>query len=227
MEKEIEEKTSLGEKRISKTIIEYINFILSIAGFLSLISGIIYSLGYIKIPLKYPIFIFCISISFYLLLNAESIIESKKKSKFLIFSTSIALVLVGIFIMANWGADFKPDVKIDFSDKAYINEDITGTATNIPDGYNLWILVYPKTAQKYYPQHDSIKIQDGKWSIKIRLGNENNTGEKFDIVAVLADQNANEMFETYKSYCDTGNCPGMIGIPEGAEIYDTFEVTRI
>ncbi|WP_321416475.1 hypothetical protein [uncultured Methanomethylovorans sp.] len=227
METEREEKTSIGEQGKSKTIIEYINIILSISSFLSLISGVIYSLGYIRVPLKYPIFIFCISISFYLLLNAESIIESKKKSKFLIYSLTIVFVLVGMFIMANWGADFKTDVKIDFSDKAYMNENITGTATNIPDGYKLWVLVYPKTAQKYYPQYDSIKIQDGKWSVPIRIGNENNTGEKFDIVAVLANQNANEIFESYKSYCDTGNCPGMIGIPEGAEIYDTFEVTRI
>jgi len=227
MEKEREGKTYIDEKRIPKTIIEYINIILSIAGFLSLISGIIYSLGYIRIPLKYPIFIFCISISFYLLLNAESIIESKKKSKFLIFSISIALVLVGIFIMANWGADFKTDVKINLPQKAYIEEDITGTATNIPDGYKLWILVYPNTAQKYYPQHDSIKIQDGKWSIKIRLGNENNTGEKFDIVAIIADEKANNELESYMDSCANGYCPGLYDLPEGTSIKDSIEVTRI
>lgn len=227
MEKESKGKTSIGDKNILKIIITYINIVLSITGFGSLISGIINSLGYIIIPPKYPVFIFCISIAFYLLLNIESIIESKKKTQILIYSIAIGLVLVSILNFANWGADFKPDVKINLPHKAYIEEDIIGTATNIPDGYKLWILVYPNTAQKYYPQHDSIKIQDGKWSIKIRLGNENNTGEKFDIVAIIADEKANNELESYMDSCANGYCPGLYDLPEGTSIKDSIEVTRI
>jgi len=204
-----------------------VSIISSAGAILSGVLSVVSYLGYLAIPFKYFALVFCILVALYLALNTESICVSKNKTKFLVYSNIFVVVLLAILFMANWGTDFKTKVEIDFDGKAYIDENIKGTATNIPDGYQLWILVYPKTAQKYYPQHDSIEIQDGKWSIPIRIGNENNVGEKFDIVAVLADQNANEKFELYKGYCDTGSCPGMADIPEGAEICDSIEITRI
>lgn len=225
MEKERENHTN--EQRKPKTIIEYINIILSITGFLSLISGIINSLGYIRFSPKYTIFIFCISVAFYLLLNIEAIIESKKKTKNLVYLIAISLVLVGIFNMANWGADIKQNVQINLPQKVFINEDITGTATNIPSTSKLWIMVYSIPAQRYYPQHNSIEIQNGIWSIPIGVGSQNETEKKFEIVAVIADEKANNELKSYMSDCANGYCLGLSDLPEGAVIKDSIVVTRI
>lgn len=225
MEKERENHTN--EQRKPKTIIEYINIILSITGFLSLISGIINSLGYIRFSPKYTIFIFCISIAFYFLLNIEAIIESKKKTRNLIYLVAVILFLVGILNMANWGADFKQNVQINLPQKVYINEDITGTAANIPSTSKLWIMVYSRTAQRYYPQHNSIEIQNGIWSIPIGVGSQNETGKKFDIVAVIANEKANNELKSYMDNCANGYCMGLSDLPEGAVVKDSIEVTRI
>jgi hypothetical protein len=121
-----------------------------------------------------------------------------------------------------------PKIKINYSsDMAQINENITGTAENIPDGYELWILVYPHEANKYYPQSQQANIQNGNWSIPVYIGVKDNVGDKFDIVAVLADKEARAEFTSYMIKCERiDNWPGMDKIPAGAKEYDRIIVVR-
>jgi hypothetical protein len=121
-----------------------------------------------------------------------------------------------------------PEIKINYtSDTAHIAENIIGTAKNIPDGYELWILVYPYAAKKYYPQHEEVSIQNGVWSIPVGIGTEDNVGEKFDIIAVLANRDARIEFTSYMVNGEKNNdWPGMNKIPDGAEVYDRITVVR-
>jgi PGF-pre-PGF domain-containing protein len=109
-----------------------------------------------------------------------------------------------------------------------MKEKVTGTSQNIPNGQKLWILVYPHNAYKYYPQHGSVAIENnGDWSIDIEIGTQVNVGEKFDIIAVLANQSAQNEFINYiNTGINTKQWPGMPSIPNGAVEYAKVTVTR-
>lgn len=228
MEEERKEHSSDNESDITKKAFGFIRNVSSVISFISAISVLLSYLGYVSVPPDVIILVLCPSAIVYLSLDFHAIVKSDKKTKALIRLNIAVLLLILILVISNFGADSRPRVKMEFSEISYMDVDITGTATNIPDDCTLWILVYPEAAQKYYPQYGSIKnIQDGKWSIPIHIGTENNTGEKFDIVAVLADEDASDEFEVYKQNCNDGYCPGMADLPEGATICDSIEVTRI
>jgi PGF-pre-PGF domain-containing protein len=108
-----------------------------------------------------------------------------------------------------------------------IQETVTGTAENIPEGQKLWILVYPQSANKFYPQSGNVNIIDGKWSLTIGLGTKDNIGETFKIIAVLADQESSEEFTNYMSTGPSTGWPGIGNIPEGAKVVDEVTVTRL
>jgi hypothetical protein len=46
------------------------------------------------------------------------------------------------------------------SDTAHIEENMNGTAKNIPEGDEIWIFVHPDGVNKYYPQSSSAVIQE-------------------------------------------------------------------
>ncbi len=121
-----------------------------------------------------------------------------------------------------------PKIEINYtSNTANIEETITGTAENVPERYELWILIYPYAASKYYPQPGGVSIQNGVWSTPVYIGTRDNVGEKFDIIAVLADRNARAEFTSYIINGEKNNdWPGMDKIPDGAEAYDIITVVR-
>ena len=88
-------------------------------------------------------------------------------------------------------------------------------------------MVYPYPAHRYYPQSEKMTIQNGKWSIPIYIGVQNNVGTKFDIVAVLANKQASKVIQDYIDHgIKTNDWPGMVGIPSGAKVYDRITVIR-
>lgn len=121
-----------------------------------------------------------------------------------------------------------PEIIINYtSDTAQIVENITGTAKNIPERHELWILVYAYPAHKYYPQNGTMDIQNGNWSIPAYIGVKDNVGVKFDIIAVLADENARAEFTSYIINGKINNkWPGIDKIPDGAKVYDKITVIR-
>jgi hypothetical protein len=125
----------------------------------------------------------------------------------------------------------KPLPKITFNyttDTAHIEENMNGTAKNIPEGDEIWIFVHPHTVNKYYPQRSSAVIQNGEWSLSVGIGSENDAGTEFDIIAVLADAKAQEEINAYFETCEkTGEWPGMDKIPDNAKEYDRITVTRL
>jgi hypothetical protein len=124
-----------------------------------------------------------------------------------------------------------PEVKITYpSNTAAVNiqETVTGTARNVPEGQKLWILVYPPAANKFYPQSQNVNIVSEEWSTPIGIGTKDNVGEIFDIVAVLADQKAQEELTNYiNTGVKNNSWSGMDSIPDGALVYDKITVTRV
>lgn len=120
-----------------------------------------------------------------------------------------------------------PSIKINYdSDTAHIVENITGTAKNIPERHELWILVYAYPAHKYYPISKA-DVQDGEWSVPVYIGINDNVGYKFDIMAVLADQEARAKLASYVIKCKQNNdWPGLYRIPDGVQVYDKIIVVR-
>jgi len=121
----------------------------------------------------------------------------------------------------------EPQITIDYPlGTANIEEVANGTAKNIPSGQKLWILVYPHKAQKFYPQGEA-NIKNEKWTLAIRLGNPENTTEQFDIVAVLANQAAQDELNDYKKNNSVNKGPWMWQLPNGAIEYNRTTVTRV
>jgi hypothetical protein len=109
-----------------------------------------------------------------------------------------------------------------------MNEIITGTAKNIPDDQQLWIVIYPQSTYKYYPQNP-VNIQgDGSWTLPVQFGRESNVGTKFDIVALLADKNAQKELNYYMdTSAKNGSYSGMGMLPDGTIEITNIRVTRV
>ena len=123
-----------------------------------------------------------------------------------------------------------PEINITYpSNTTSVNtqEIVNGTAKNIPSEHKVWILVHPLATTKLYPQHGNVNIINEKWSIQAELGGKENVGETFEIIAVLANENAHEELTNYiNTGRNTDSWPGIDNIPDGADVYDEVTVTR-
>jgi len=75
-------------------------------------------------------------------------------------------------------------------------------------------------------KNGTMNFVNGEWSLPIYIGVKENVGDTFNIVAVLANQDANIEFT---NYINTGNRIGSwpgINIPIGAYVVDQVTVTR-
>lgn len=109
-----------------------------------------------------------------------------------------------------------------------LREIVKGTSQNIPDGQVLWILIYPHEINRYYPQNKSVEFQaQGNWASPTLIGIENDVNKKFDIVAVLADEFADEILTNYlNEAAKMGIWLGLEILPEGALIHDRVTAIR-
>ena len=107
-----------------------------------------------------------------------------------------------------------------------IREMVRGTSQKIAEGQAIWIVVY--VDGRYYPQDDPADVQvDGDWSSLAFIGIEEDVGRKFDIIAVLANKDAQDAFNAYLVQAKVKKTwPGLEKLPNGAEIYDRITVTR-
>jgi hypothetical protein len=68
-------------------------------------------------------------------------------------------------------------------------QQITGVATNIPEGYQLWIAI--RSGDLYYPQPKPWYFpNNGSWICDANFGNENDDNKKFEVIAVFANSDA-------------------------------------
>ena len=108
-----------------------------------------------------------------------------------------------------------------------MNDTLSGIAKNIPEGKELYILVYAPGVNKYYPQNNRMHITDDMWSVPIWVGLKSDVGEQFDIIAVIADKDAQVAYTSYMITCNkTNERPGLADILSGSKECDKITVIR-
>lgn len=110
---------------------------------------------------------------------------------------------------------------------------VSGTYTSdVTD--HIWVLVYAPDG-RYYPQSTnacegiSTIPGDGLWEARINVGGDGDAGKPFDIIVVLADEDAHAIFEARQQRgCATGEYPGylFIQLPRGIDQKASVSVTR-
>lgn len=109
-----------------------------------------------------------------------------------------------------------------------MQETVKGTATNIPEGQQLWIVIKQQSLLEYRPQN-YVNIQsDGSWELPVQIGEGDSHGSWFDIYAVLADKNAQNEFNNYlNTFEKTGIWPEMMELPDGSKVKVKVSVGRV
>ncbi len=160
----------------------------------------------------------------------------KIKSKKLIKIVIVVLVIIAIYsvgLLPHFGGftstPTQAEVSITYplnSATVQMKETIAGTAKNIPDNQQLWIVIYPQDAYKYYPQNPVNVQSDGSWSLPVQFGEAQNVG-KYDLYAVLADNNAQKQLSDYITKSENAKSwDGMRILPSGTIEFIKITVTR-
>ena len=148
----------------------------------------------------------------------------------MIISMLILIITAGIVFWEILGPK-EPMVEINYpSDGATveIREMIKGTSQNISNDQVIWVVIYPQVVGYYFPQNDPAEVQaNGDWSSLAFIGTEKDTGIKFDIIAVLVNKDAQDVFNEYFTQSESEKSwPGINKLPNGAVTYDRITITR-
>jgi len=107
-------------------------------------------------------------------------------------------------------------------------ETVRGTVQGLPAGQVIWVVVFAQEVGRYYPQNRPADLEAGnKWSSLVYIGIPSDTDKRFDILAVIADTEAQNAFNAYLADArDRSDWAGLEALPAGAVIYDRITVTR-
>jgi hypothetical protein len=105
---------------------------------------------------------------------------------------------------------------------------VQGTVQNLPAGQKIWVFTQNPGSSDLNPQPQAAVINSaGSWTSQTFVGSGGDAGKQFQILVVTADTAA---VATITSYLDrarqTGNYPGLPGIPAGARLYGKVPVIR-
>ena len=105
---------------------------------------------------------------------------------------------------------------------------VNGTSDRVPNNHVIRVVVYSSPVGRYYPQEYPADIQaNGDWSSLLFIGVEEDVDCQFDIIVVLANQEAQSLFNGYlKEAHSQQHYPGLDQLPEGTIQYDRCTVTR-
>lgn len=123
-----------------------------------------------------------------------------------------------------------PKVEITFpteGSKVGISIIAQGTASNIPQGENLWLLVNVSGINGYYPQDGPITVlSDGTWNASVAIGGPNDAGRPFVLLAALADQEGEATLEQYIKLGHASHLFPAIPLPKGVQVISLVHVVR-
>ncbi len=105
---------------------------------------------------------------------------------------------------------------------------VRGTSDHIPDDRTLWLVIVPHANNRYYPANKPADMQvSGEWTSLAYVGLPETTGESFDVIAILLDEQSKADFEDYIDWCKANNSwSGYEALPDGTQEYDRITVTR-
>ena len=102
---------------------------------------------------------------------------------------------------------------------------VKGTAQNVGgEQYYLWLVLFDYNANRHYPYHGPVVVSsDGLWEMTAFFG----SSGRYDITALAADKNANEVFLLYQATSESsGDSPGLPAIPSGCVMLASVTVLR-
>jgi hypothetical protein len=105
------------------------------------------------------------------------------------------------------------------------SEFVKGTAHNIEgEQYFLWLTLYDYNANRHYPQDGPVAVSsDGQWEMTASF----ESSGRYDITALAADQNANEILSQYQAASQSrADYPGLPTLPSGCITLASVTVVR-
>jgi len=99
-------------------------------------------------------------------------------------------------------------------------------AIGLPPG-TVWYVLQPEGVEHYQPDFPPGRIGDHRWSGEVWAGVENESGTRYVLNVVVADEAASRAFSDYIERAQaTGQYPGFERLPDGARVVSGFGVTR-
>lgn len=223
-------KEGVSIRESPERIKEIVTLITSILGFASSL------LGYLQNPQNWPVALAAILfLSAVMLIMYAHLFEKDKKQN--IMNCALILIIVAIiflaFVYVVYPEFKKPYIEItspnDGSEVTQI-QTISGISRNIPSTSEIWVVIYAHSpTNRYYPQRGPVIPNNGYWSIKdINIGDPNDIGYKFDIIALVVNEAGQNEFRGY--FLEANKAGGFIGmenLPSGIIARDHVTVTRI
>jgi len=102
---------------------------------------------------------------------------------------------------------------------------VKGTAHNIEgEQYYLWLVLFDYNANRHYPQEGPVVVSsNGQWEMTASFG----SSGRYDITALAADKNANEIFILYQAASESrADYPGLPALPSGCITLASVTVSR-
>ena len=117
----------------------------------------------------------------------------------------------------------QPEIKItdpNERDRVCREAVIRGEYRNVPNGLDIWMLVYATGAQRYFPQDIVTTFNDNTWQVNVLVGSTDTSdvGKAFIIVVITADARASAELR--------GRAEGILVMPSGTEERDRVTVFR-
>jgi hypothetical protein len=142
-----------------------------------------------------------------------------------VFVISIAVILLGPRLFRF------PEIEITNvaeGDSVVTDVMVKGTSRNIPGDNRIWLVIYSHPVKRFYPQERPADMQvGGDWSSRCYFGIREDVGERFDVMAILADKDAQQSFNEYLKNAEAErDWGGLEEIPEHTEAYQRITVTR-
>ncbi|MGZ4881337.1 MAG: hypothetical protein ACXV3U_04470 [Halobacteriota archaeon] len=114
-----------------------------------------------------------------------------------------------------------------------LHQDIAGTSQNIKRGQQVWVILHPVPNGAYYPADRAVDnsvtlYANNEWTTSAYFGQENEAGIRYEILAVVANQQAQNVFQDYLYQSNASKSwAGLTTLPDGAVPYDSITVTRV
>lgn len=168
----------------------------------------------------------------------KSILDFLKKRGFVIYLTIIGLIMIGNILMILGIFSVPPSVTITYpAEGNNVPQNITaqGTASHIPAGKELWLLVRAPGINGFFPQANdatnpspiTVDPATGTWSVTATLGTSVDSGKTFVLFPALVDQNSKAENAILNYFKHSG--PVYVGIQllPGIQLMRQVSVVRI
>ncbi len=142
----------------------------------------------------------------------------------------LLLAAIVVLFSVRLAGDSATEVSIVYpSDGATVElaEVVQGESQSVPSSSKVWVVVFIASLGRYYPNLYPVDTDSsGNWSCLTYFGRPGDTGD-FDLLAVLADEPAQESFRQYADRAvSAGAYDGVAVLPKGAVVEDQAAVTR-